>query len=272
MGKDFRFLLLSLLLIGCSSEKSTPPSQNPPSTAALSTASVPTLNNMGYMSPLSERMIFSLYISHIKRGDHVLDVGCAYGDSVIHAAQNGAFVDANDLSAEQLNILKKRVSETPNLNKQICYKPGDIRSLSLPPQTYDKILIASVLHFMPPQDIEAVLRNLHHALKPRGMVYILVTTPSLYVNNFANFKKAYEHNLKEKRPFPGYFEDVWPLIPPMKDAAPKTCHFMTKPELSTLLTQNGFEIVYTSHEPFSRQKTDLVIKGDEFLTIIAKRR
>ena len=46
-------------------------------------------------------------ISHIKRGQNVLDIGCGTGALTLRAANKGARVKGIDLNAQMLEIAKK---------------------------------------------------------------------------------------------------------------------------------------------------------------------
>ena len=84
------------------------------------------------------------------RGKKVLEIGCGIGTDTINFARHGAEVTAVDLSANSLEIARKRV-EVYGLRDHVRFFSGSAEELTsfLPKQTYDLIYSFGVIHHTP---------------------------------------------------------------------------------------------------------------------------
>lgn len=139
-----------------------------------------TLNKMGAMS-LTPGKVDQEYLNTLRPGQKVMDVGCAYGETVKAAALKGVQVWANDLDERHLQILKEEV-ENAGYKNLIHYVPGDFTgNITVDENTFDKVLMAHVLHFFDGPKVEQALVKALKILKPGGEIYILVTSPYMKV-------------------------------------------------------------------------------------------
>ena len=230
---------------------------------------IPTLNEMGVMC-IHEGWLYSRYLHDIKPGECVLDIGCAYGHTVIKAAQKGAFVLANDLSSDQLDILKETVKNEP-FRDNITYQASNFLAQSYASNTYDRILIASVLHFMDPADIQAALTKIAAILKPGGKVYILTASPLPYLKISDAFKKDYTQKKNQGDEWPGFFTDTSRVLPQLKGTIPEKCTFSDLDTLIKVVEKSGLLIIHGKYDASSYEPAKKNVGAQDFINIIAEK-
>lgn len=93
------------------------------------------------------------------RGKRVLEIGCGIGTDTMNFARAGALVTAVDLSAESLNIAKKR-AEVYGLSDRVDFFEANAEKLSdyVPKQIYDLVYSFGVVHHSP--DPEKILEQI----------------------------------------------------------------------------------------------------------------
>jgi len=144
---------------------------------------VPTLNGTGFMFKVRDSFAeeWSSYAGTI--GDPVLEVGCAYGVSVIPALEAGATVTACDMEQQHLDILADRVTDPAQKARLTC-KAGTLPDIDFAPSSFGAILCSRVLHFLSGEDIDASVANMARWLKPGGRLYLVADTPYGIWRNF----------------------------------------------------------------------------------------
>ncbi|MBI4158597.1 MAG: class I SAM-dependent methyltransferase [Candidatus Yanofskybacteria bacterium] len=107
------------------------------------------------------------FVSFLKPGNLVLDVGCGAGIKSKYLITKGLKVVGIDLSEEMIEIAKTEVPDGKFLIADI--------NLSLEfKEKFDGIFAQAVLLHIPKKDIKKVIGNLISLLKPRGYLYIAV--------------------------------------------------------------------------------------------------
>lgn len=139
---------------------------------------VATLNGTGFMFEVRDRFA-DAFIQDAgalgRKGQHSLEVGCAYGVSTIPALEAGALITASDLDPRHLEILRGKVS--PRLLANLELVPGALPGMDLPAGKYHAILCSRVLHFLSGGDIEAAVHKMAGWLAPGGRLYLVADTP-----------------------------------------------------------------------------------------------
>ncbi len=107
------------------------------------------------------------FLSFLKSGNLVLDVGCGAGVKSKYLIKKGLRVVGIDLSEEMIEIAKKEVPDAKFLVADI----GEPLEFSY---KFDGIFAQAVLLHIPRKDIKKVLANLVSLLKPKGYLYIAV--------------------------------------------------------------------------------------------------
>jgi ubiquinone/menaquinone biosynthesis C-methylase UbiE len=220
---------------------------------------------------VNEGWLYSQYLSSLKPGDEVLDIGCAYGDTVLKAGQKKVLIWANDIESKHLDVLKEKADQA-DFKNNITYRSGDFLTTDFPEGKFDKILIASVLHFMTPKEIETTLTKIRALLKPGGKVYILTASPAPYLKMSAAFKDLYTKKKEAGDLWPGYITNAKELLPQIKDSTPDTCTFCELETLKNTVAQSGLKIITARYEASSYGPARVNLGAQDFVNIIAEKK
>jgi SAM-dependent methyltransferase len=250
-----------------------------------------TQNKRGFMHPLSEvGRKFILFSSTALAP--VMDMGCAYGNTVIAALQAGAeTVIACDIEEKHLSSLRHQVKDT-ELENHLVTKQGifpdqfDFKANSL-----NAIHASHILEYLTGEEVELGLENFYRWLQPGGKLFILTYT--IYILELANdkFKAEYECRLKEKIKWPGYLEnfDEYSISPDEIDttkestneaaqsntdsAFPSALHMFDVPILKKALETQGFVIEFADYLDGSQNGAveETWHDGREYVGIIARK-
>jgi ubiquinone/menaquinone biosynthesis C-methylase UbiE len=118
------------------------------------------------------------------KGKNVLEIGCGIGTDTINFARAGANVTAVDISAESLNLAKKR-AEIYGVSSSIKFLECNAEELDkvLPKCHYDLVYSFGVIHHSP--NPSAVLRAVTSLIREDGdlklMVYNLLSWKAVYI-------------------------------------------------------------------------------------------
>jgi 2-polyprenyl-3-methyl-5-hydroxy-6-metoxy-1,4-benzoquinol methylase len=102
------------------------------------------------------------------KGKRVLDVGAGLGESSAYFALRGAEVTAVDISPRMVETAQALARRHGVAIEGIVSSGED---LNLPPNTYDIVYAANVIHHV--EDRARLLEQLHHALKPGGRIFTI---------------------------------------------------------------------------------------------------
>jgi len=105
--------------------------------------------------------------------ERVLDIGCGAGNYAIKLLRQipPVEVDLLDLSEAMLDRARTRVKEEGA--RAVRTVQGDIRDVTLEPDTYDIVLAAATLHHLRTDDEWAeVFAKIHRALRPGGSFWV----------------------------------------------------------------------------------------------------
>lgn len=109
----------------------------------------------------------------LKKGDHVLDVGCGIGGSAFYMAEKyNVRVTGIDLSSNMISIAYERASELKNYDTRslIQFEIGDITKRNFPEASFDVIYSRDcILHI---KGKDALFRDFLKWLKPGGRLLI----------------------------------------------------------------------------------------------------
>jgi SAM-dependent methyltransferase len=101
----------------------------------------------------------------------VVDLGCGFGAFARWAAEQGARVDALDLSQRML----ARAAELTPTGAAISYRRADLDELELRAGAYDLAYSALTLHYL--GDLPRLLATVHRALRSNGTLVLTVEHP-----------------------------------------------------------------------------------------------
>lgn len=107
------------------------------------------------------------FVTLLKPGDLVLDVGCGGGAKSKYLIKNGLRTVGVDFSESMINIAKREVSEGE-------FYAFDMREIGKLNQMFDGIFMQAALLHIPRNEARDVLKNIAARLKPGGYLYVAV--------------------------------------------------------------------------------------------------
>jgi len=232
------------------------------------TGAIATKNKKGFMfKELSE--VSKQYIEYSKTCNRVLEIGCAYGISVLPILNlEKVTVHAVDLSDDHLKILKSKL--TPNQNYYFMPTISEFPiNTHYEDNFFDAIHISNVLHFIKGEHFNLALEKCFNWLKPQGKIF--VNTCALYLPYFTNFIPTYKNRKKAGIKWPGEidnFKDFIPKDAPQSqiDAEPDFIHLFTKEDLDTHFKNAGFTIEESCY--FTLENADYLKYADDAKSMI----
>lgn len=251
---------------------------------AESDGRTPTLNKKGATSPTFDYV--TLEFLKFAKSKRVLEIGGAYGSVMLEALRrdSSTIYHLNDLDERHLSIAAFRLQEKID-HREICMEglenvrfiSGDITGPSWNiKKPYDAILMARVIHFLTPTQINQALTNLYTSLKSGGRVFIIAMTP--YVNRYKPFISEYERRLKTGNDYPGFVENLRPYVnkavtTPNQINSISDGHFMFLDDvvLSKLFSKSGFKVLESKLMPLSYKSDSWTLDGRENVILIAEK-
>ena len=109
----------------------------------------------------------NIFISYLKSGNSVLDVGCGGGTKSKYLANKGLKVLGIDFSENLLKIAKREVP-------QAKFSMMNINKMDTLEESFDGIFMHAVLLHIPKKEIEGILKKAVSKLKDGGYLYIAV--------------------------------------------------------------------------------------------------
>jgi SAM-dependent methyltransferase len=100
--------------------------------------------------------------ARLKPGDRVLEIGCGTGGTAIRLASHVASYTATDFSAEMISIAQSKPAPDA-----LHFETADAQR-ALDDAPFDAICAFNVLHLV--DDLPGLLRQIHSALKPGGLL------------------------------------------------------------------------------------------------------
>lgn len=124
-------------------------------------------------APLVLDLVASAAATHLRPGDHLLDLGCGAGNFTLRLLQEVAPLQCHlvDLSRAMLDRATERLTASGHPAHTTYQR--DLREASFPEASFDAIVASAVLHHLrDDRDWETVFANLHRWLKPGGRLYV----------------------------------------------------------------------------------------------------
>ncbi|MEA3272839.1 MAG: class I SAM-dependent methyltransferase [Patescibacteria group bacterium] len=187
------------------------------------------------------------FIKYIKKGNHILDLGCG----------NGRLYDLfKDLSIDYTGIDKSqkliKVAKEKWKNTDAEFRVGDILEFS-ETKKYDAVFLIAVFHHIPNKELRLkVLKKIYSVLEPGGM---------LFMTNWMFWQKKYlpyiiKYTILKLVPAKAgtHKMDFYDILIPWKSCGLKTYghsermanryyHAFTKREIKKLAKRAGFDII-----------------------------
>ncbi|KAI0534492.1 S-adenosyl-L-methionine-dependent methyltransferase [Xylaria digitata] len=161
-------------------------------------------------------------IPHIKKTDHILDVGCGSGTittGFTKYAHEGVIIGL-DMSTDILERAKKLAIEA----SVPAEGPGSVRfehgnvleGMPYPDNTFDIVYCSQVLGHMPPPDLpRQALTEMRRVLKPGGIMASRTGASSVFYPKSLQLDRLWTQNLGKvlRQGAPDGVEDTWASIP-----------------------------------------------------------
>ncbi|MFA6909143.1 MAG: class I SAM-dependent methyltransferase [Patescibacteria group bacterium] len=109
----------------------------------------------------------ALFLSYLKQGSHVLDVGCGSGLGSAFLVHHGMNVEGFDVSEKMIELAKQHVP-------QGIFWVGDMLDLGGKAKTYDAAYLKAVLLHSPKNQTGSILSLLRKRLRAGAYVYVAV--------------------------------------------------------------------------------------------------
>ena len=252
--------------------------------AAESDGRTPTLNQKGAISPTLD--CGTLSFLEFGKNKRILEVGGAYGNVMLEALhQSGSTIyHLNDLDERHLGIAAFRLQEKIDQRK-ICmaglgnvqFIYGDITQSSWEvKEPYDAILMANVMRFLTPNQIDQAFSNLFTSLKSGGRIFIIAMPP--YVNRYKSFIPEYQQRLKDGAPNPGFVKNIRhyannddKIQNQINNITDGHFMFLDDITLSNLAKSAGFKVLECTFKPLSYKSESWELDGRETVVLIAEK-
>ena len=230
---------------------------------------VPTLNGMGYMyerySPFVNEYLKAYIESLPTIKDPVLDIGVAYGVTVLDSLQMEADVIANEIHKPHLDLMIQNIpSELKNhltLNLGRFPQDTDFEENSL-----GAVLISRVLNFLTGEEIDRGLEKVFKWLKPGAKVYIIAET--VYKELFKKVIPLVHERVAQNHVWPGELDHVREHMSMRQEHLPDAIHFLDDKVLTRSLLKAGFTIEKCSLFSKNNIPQDARFDGKETVGII----
>jgi len=230
----------------------------PPKEIHVKNNRIRTLNEMGGMALYTTKLTEECFKYSPEK--KILEIGAAFGAKTLQLLRKGAYVTALDIDPKHIEHVKNKVDEDiPELKSNINYLVGDICQISkdINSNSFDGILIESVLHFMEGDRIRKTLLECYRILKNGGKIFILMSSPHIrYIKDF------YNQQVEEGVEWPGCIWEPWKLNPILQRLHPPY-HVLDLEELEREVRVTGFQIDKLEYVAVPHREFDLEIDGRE---------
>lgn len=115
----------------------------------------------------------------VPEGLRILEFGCNVGASCIVLAAMGGTVTGVDIAAEMVAISEANIALHDMADRARAVHVADTRKLPLSEAGYDLVIANSVLEYVDPQHLDAIMAELHRVTKPGGHILICGTASRL---------------------------------------------------------------------------------------------
>lgn len=204
---------------------------------------VPTLNGMGYMyerySPFVNEYLRAYIESlpHIKEA--VLDIGVAYGVTVLDSLKLGAHVIANEIHKPHLDLLVHNIPT--ELKDNVTLHLGRFpQETDFEENSLGAVLISRVLNFLKGDEIDMGMAKVFKWLKPGAKVYIIAET--VYKELFKKLIPMVHQRVMQNHGWPGELDRVRRHMSKRQEHLPDAIHFLDDKVLKRSLLKAGFSI------------------------------
>ncbi len=122
-----------------------------------------------------------------------LDLGCGLGRHSLLFAQNGFQVDSFDLSADAVEMLRKKSADLKLQN--LCCTAGDMTELPYAQNSFDCLLAYHVISHTDSVGIKKIIKEIRRVLKPEGEFFLTLCSKNAWSFQEAGFPKHDENTV-----------------------------------------------------------------------------
>ena len=115
--------------------------------------------------------VYDRLISHIKKGQTVLDIGCGTGALAVRAAKKGAYVKGIDVNPYMLERAQMKADDL-NLTTVTFLEGGVAELEGEEPDTYDVVMSGLCFSELSEDELVYTLRETKRILKPEGLLLV----------------------------------------------------------------------------------------------------
>jgi 2-polyprenyl-3-methyl-5-hydroxy-6-metoxy-1,4-benzoquinol methylase len=109
--------------------------------------------------------------SRMKPGASILDVGSGSGIKSFTLLQADSRAHVTAVDSPKVLEIAREIAEAMGVASQVTFQNGSVEH-DLPKNTFDMVLIGSLLHYYDIPSAFQILQKMHHALKPGGLIVI----------------------------------------------------------------------------------------------------
>lgn len=237
-----------------------------------------TMNNFGFMFAPTDPLVqnFIKEASTSKSGDfEVLEVGCAYGNVALEVVRKGCTgYIASDISIDHLRVLGRELTDkkTEDFAKHIRLLHAQFpEQINLPDESIQYALMNKVLHFLKPSELDAAFAKMSAMTKKGGKWFVMTVMPEC--KDYKKFAPVYFARKALGIKYPGFCQNAkdYSSNRDITDQLPQTMLFLTKEEVVSLFTNNGFVIEDCMELATPTTKKPFWSNGKDMLAIIARK-
>jgi ubiquinone/menaquinone biosynthesis C-methylase UbiE len=105
-------------------------------------------------------------------GARILDIACGSGVKSFVLAQANPDARVTVIDSPKVLEVTASIAEAMGVATQVTYRSGDVLEVELSSEQFDVVLLGNILHYFPPDQMQAILRKAHRVLKPSGLVVV----------------------------------------------------------------------------------------------------
>lgn len=228
-----------------------------------------TLNAMGYMTRTCDHVqqaFLDFATQHAE--DQFLDIGCAFGNTTLPLLQKGIAVSGCDLDKRHFLPI---VEHAPACYRSLFtpYEGHFPSTVRFPENCFKGIVMAMVLHFLKPGEVEQAFQELHSSLAPGGKLFLTMSTP--YQGMLRDFLPIYQVRRKQGLPFPGLIEALETYVPHRRKDLPNHSTVYAPDEVEGFCHQVGLQVEQSGFFTRVHMPEDFKLDGREYGYVIASK-
>lgn len=220
---------------------------------------IATLNQMGFMTP-DQNPYNTRFIEFAAQSPFpVLEIGAAYGLTVLPTLERGSTVIANDIDERHLLLLREQAPLELRSNL-ILNKRRFPDETEFPENSLGAILACRVVHFLTGEEMERGIEKMKRWLVPGGQIFVVTLSP--YHRHLKDrFLPIYLKRARKNDPWPGTIENMHEYVPHEANKIPKFCHVMDTNSLGQAFQRHGFRVI--KEQFFDYKRPNAKSNGDK---------